>query len=102
MTKEEIEEGYEKNTGRVIIETFKDKDEMVIPGVICKSHGPFSWGKTAEIAVHNAKVLEKCAEIAYYTESISNQRNRISQYILDKHYSRKHGKNAYYGQNNLT
>lgn len=98
LTKQEIDEAYEKNTGKVIVETFKSKDEMAIPGVICSGHGPFTWGKNPDEAVYNAKVLEQCAQMAYYTENISNNSQRISQDLLDKHYLRKHGKNAYYGQ----
>ena len=99
LTKEEIDSAYEKNTGLVILETFKDLDENAVPGVICKSHGPFSWGKDPDEAVYNAKVLESCAKMAYLTESINPKAERLSQYILDKHYYRKHGKDAYYGQN---
>lgn len=98
LTKEEIDIAYEKNTGLVILETFKDIDEDAVPGVICKSHGPFSWGKNPDEAVYNAKVLESCAKMAYLTESINPKAERLSQYILDKHYYRKHGKDAYYGQ----
>lgn len=98
LTKDEIEDEYEKNTGKVIIETFLNIDENEIPGVLCGGHGPFTWGKDADTAVHNAKVLEKCAEMAYYTECISEKKEKISQFLLDKHYQRKHGKNAYYGQ----
>ena len=98
LTKEEIDTAYEKNTGLVILETFKDKDENAVPGVICKSHGPFSWGKDPAEAVYNAKVLETCAKMAFFTESINPKAARLSQYILDKHYYRKHGKDAYYGQ----
>ena len=98
LTKQEIDKAYEKNTGKVIIETFKDKDEMAIPGVICSGHGPFTWGKNPDEAVYNAKVLEQCAQMAYYTEVLSQNKQTISQNLLDKHYLRKHGKNAYYGQ----
>lgn len=98
LTQEEIEIDYEKNTGKVIIETFKNKNYEMIPGVLCGAHGPFSWGKNPMEAVHNAKILEKCAEMAYFTEQISGKRERISQSLLDKHYLRKHGENAYYGQ----
>ena len=101
LTKEEINTAYEKNTGLVILETFKNLDENAVPGVICKSHGPFSWGKDPDEAVYNAKVLESCAKMAYLTESINPKAERLSQYILDKHYYRKHGKDAYYGQKNV-
>lgn len=99
LTKEEIENEYEKNTGKIIIEKFENIDEMAIPGVICSGHGPFAWGKNPSEAVYNAKVLEVCAQMAYYTELISNKKSRIKQDLLDKHYFRKHGSNAYYGQN---
>ena len=98
LTQKEIEEDYEKNTGRVIIESFKDLDENAIPGVLCKYHGPFAWGKDPKQAIHNAKVLEEIAKMAYYTEKINSNVTEIDKYILDKHYQRKHGKNAYYGQ----
>ena len=98
LTKTEIEEAYEKNTGKVIVETFQGKDENAIPGVICSGHGPFTWGKDPDEAVYNAKVLEQCAQMAYYTETISEEKRRVSQNLLDKHYLRKHGKNSYYGQ----
>ena len=98
LTRNEINSDYEKNTAKVIIETFNEKNIEEIPGVLCCNHGPFTWGKNAEEAVYHAKVLEKCAEMAYYTEEISKTTNEISQDLLDKHYLRKHGKNAYYGQ----
>ncbi len=98
LTKQEIDEAYEKNTGKVIIETFKDIDVQAIPAVLCSGHGPFAWGKDAFDAVYHAKVLEKCCEMAYFTEQVSGKQETISQDLLDKHYLRKHGKNAYYGQ----
>ena len=100
LTKYEIENDYEKNTGEVIVETFKDIDENAIPGVLCNGHGPFSWGKDPMNAVYNAKVLEQVAMMAYNTEEINRYVKKISQNLLDKHYSRKHGKSAYYGQIN--
>ena len=100
LTKEEIENEYEKNTGKVVIERFKNIDEEAIPGVLCGGHGPFTWGNTPSEAVYHATVLEEIAKMAYYTEAISGQKQRISQFLLDKHYLRKHGTNAYYGQNN--
>ena len=99
LTKEEIENEYEKNTGKVILERFKSIDEKAIPAVLCGGHGPFTWGKDPMEAVYHARVLEEVAKMAFYTEIISGNKNRISQYLLDKHYMRKHGKNAYYGQN---
>lgn len=98
MTKEEIESAYEKNTGLVIIETFKDLDPMAIPGVLVSNHGPFAWGTDAHNAVHNAVVMEECAKMALHTLQLSPDQPSISQNILDKHYLRKHGANAYYGQ----
>lgn len=101
LTKDEVDNGYEKNTGKVIIERFENIDENALPGVLCREHGPFSWGTSPANAVHNAKVLEEVAKMAYYTEIINNKKSTISQYLLDKHYLRKHGKNAYYGQKNI-
>ena len=98
LTKEEIKKNYEKNTGIVIIETFKNKNYEMIPGVLCCEHGPFSWGKNPMESVSNARILEKCAEMAYFTEQISGKREKISQDLLDKHYLRKHSPKAYYGQ----
>ena len=100
LTKEEIEEAYEKNTGKIIIETFENIDVEAVPAVLCAGHGPFAWGKDSNEAVYHAVVLEKCAEMAYFTEKISENKARISQDLLDKHYLRKHGKDAYYGQKN--
>ncbi|PKM58122.1 MAG: L-ribulose-5-phosphate 4-epimerase [Firmicutes bacterium HGW-Firmicutes-3] len=100
LTKEEIEVDYELNTGQVMIETMtknsKSPDEL--PGMIISNHGPFGWGKDAVEAVHNMKVMEEIAKMAYYTEQINRRIEPISQVLLDKHYLRKHGKNAYYGQ----
>lgn len=98
LTPEEIEEAYEKNTGLVIAETFTGKNPNYVPGVLCTNHGPFSWGKDAEEAVHNAVVLEECAKMAYYTESINPRVQPIPKVLMDKHFLRKHGENAYYGQ----
>lgn len=102
LTKDEVDSGYEKNTGKVIVETFKDKDYVATPGILCGGHGPFSWGKDSMNAVYHAKVLEKCAEMAYFTEQISGKKERIPKYLSDKHYFRKHGENAYYGQSKDT
>ena len=99
LTAEEIEEGYEKNTGLVIVETFKDRNPMYVPAVLCKNHGPFTWGKSAAEAVHNAVVLEEIAKMNFMTELINpNADNRTPQCMQDKHFLRKHGPNAYYGQ----
>lgn len=98
LTKHEIEEAYEKNTGLVIVETFKGNNPKFVPGVLCTNHGPFAWGKDAKEAVHNAVVLEECAKMAYYTECINPRVQQIPQALMDKHFLRKHGENAYYGQ----
>ena len=98
LTENEVINEYEKNTGKVIVETFENLDENAVPGVLCNGHGPFAWGTSPKNAVHNAKVLEQIAEMAYHTEQISGNKKPLEQYILDKHYLRKHGKNAYYGQ----
>lgn len=97
LTQEEIEEGYEKNTGTIIIETFQDKDPMAVPAVLCTNHGPFAWGKDAKDAVHNAVVLEEVAKMALFTEQLNLAAEPAPQRIQDKHYFRKHGANAYYG-----
>lgn len=98
LTKEEIESAYELNTGKVIAETIKEHDPMAIPGIVVKNHGPFAWGKTPKGAVYNAVVLDKVAEMAYHTMTLNPRAMRVPQYLLDKHYFRKHGANAYYGQ----
>lgn len=98
MTDEEIKGEYEKETGKVIIEAFKGIDPMTIPAVLVKSHGPFAWGASAAEAVHNAVVLEEIAFMNYHAMSISPETGAMQQTLLDKHYLRKHGKNAYYGQ----
>lgn len=98
LTPEEINTEYEKNTGLVIIETFQDKDPMASPGVLCTNHGPFSWGKDAHEAVHNAVVMEEVAKMACRTEMLKADVQAAPQVLQDKHYFRKHGANAYYGQ----
>lgn len=100
LTPEEIEEAYEKNTGLVIIETFEERglNPMYIPGVLCKNHGPFTWGKDAGEAVHNAVVLEEVAKMAAKTELINPKAESAPDCMKDKHFFRKHGENAYYGQ----
>lgn len=99
LTKEEIEEAYEKNTGVLIAEHFAGKEYMAMPAVLCKNHGPFTWGKDAHEAVHNAVVLEEVAKMAARTEMIHPEVLPAPQELQDKHYYRKHGKDAYYGQN---
>ncbi len=100
LTKEEIDEAYEKNTGLLIVSEFKalDKEPMAVPAVLCKNHGPFSWGKDAMDAVHNSVVLEEVAKMAFRTELIYPEVAPAPQDLQDKHYFRKHGANAYYGQ----
>ena len=102
LTAEEIEEAYEKNTGLVIIETFETRGikPMYTPAVLCKNHGPFTWGKDAHEAVHNAVVLEEVAKMASRCELINPDVKPAPQELQDKHYYRKHGANAYYGQGN--
>lgn len=99
LTKEEIDEAYEANTGLLIADYFKDKEYMAIPACLCKNHGPFAWGKDAVEAVHNAVVLEEVAKMAARCEQINPQVQPAPQALLDKHYLRKHGAGAYYGQN---
>ncbi|MCD7823980.1 MAG: L-ribulose-5-phosphate 4-epimerase [Oscillospiraceae bacterium] len=98
MTPEEIAGEYEKNTGLVIIETFKDKDPDAIPAVLVHSHGPFTWGKNAVDSVHHAVILEECAKMAIRAYALNPELKPMQQELLDKHYLRKHGANAYYGQ----
>lgn len=98
LTAEEIDTEYEKNTGLVIIETFEGKNPMHIPGVLCTNHGPFTWGTDADNAVHNAVVLEEVAKMACRTELLKPGAAPAPQAIQDKHFLRKHGENAYYGQ----
>lgn len=94
----ETARNYEENTGRVIVEAFKLTDPDAVPGVVVANHGPFAWGKDAAEAVHNAVVLEEVARMAILMKSINPHSEPVPKYILDKHYNRKHGKNAYYGQ----
>lgn len=98
LTQEEIDEGYEKNTGTVIISYFQDRDYEAVPCVLCKNHGPFAWGKDPAEAVHNAVVLEEVAKMATRCERINPHLEPAPQRLLDKHYYRKHGAGAYYGQ----
>lgn len=97
LKKEELAE-YEKNTGKAIIEAFSGIDPASIPAVLVASHGPFAWGKTPVNAVDNAITLEEVAKMAYRTLTLAPDSARLGQHILDKHYFRKHGANAYYGQ----
>lgn len=98
MTPEEIAGEYELNTGKVIVETFEDKNPDQIPAVLVASHGPFTWGNDAHEAVHNSVVLEEIAFMAWHDQMMKPQIKPMQQELLDKHFLRKHGKNAYYGQ----
>ncbi len=98
LTAGETARDYEMNTGRVIVEAFKLLNPAAIPGVVVANHGPFAWGKDAAEAVHNAVVLEEVARMAILMHSINPNAKPVPNYILDKHYYRKHGDNAYYGQ----
>lgn len=98
LTQEEIEENYEKNTGVLIVEHFEERDYKAMPAVLCKNHGPFTWGKDGLAAVHNAVVLEEVAKMASRCEMIEARVQPAPQELQDKHYFRKHGENAYYGQ----
>ena len=98
MTREEIADDYELNTGKVIVRRFRDIDPAAMPGVLVANHGPFAWGKDAHDSVVNAVVLEEVAAMALGTQALSPDQPPISQTLLDKHFLRKHGKNAYYGQ----
>ena len=100
LTQAEIDEDYEKNTGAVIVETFRRRglDPMHLPGVICSSHGPFTWGKDAAQAVYHAVVLEEVAKMAILTREVDPSAAPAPQLVQDKHFLRKHGPAAYYGQ----
>ncbi len=98
MTDEEIAGAYEKETGRVIVETFCDKDAAAIPGVLVRSHGPFAWGSDPINAVHNAVVMEEVAFMDWHAMILNPECGQMQQALLNKHYLRKHGSGAYYGQ----
>ncbi len=100
LTQEEIDRGYEAETGNVIVETFKARglEPLEVPGVLLHGHGPFTWGKTATSAVMNAVVLDEVAKMNLFARELNHFADPLPQRILDKHYLRKHGKDAYYGQ----
>ncbi len=100
LTQEELDEDYEHNTGMTIVETFKERgiDPKAVPAVLCYSHGPFTWGKDADQAVYHSVVLEECAKMGIYTRILNPNAAPAPQRMQDKHYMRKHGPNAYYGQ----
>ena len=102
LTQAEIEADYEGNTGKAIVEAFEQRhlDYEATPAALVSQHGPFSWGKDAAQAVYNAKVLEVVAEEDYHSLQLTRANIELPQYLLDKHYYRKHGQDAYYGQNN--
>ena len=98
MTEQEIFGEYEKETGTVIVETFAERSANDVPGVLVMSHGPFSWGKDPANAVHNAVVMEEVAFMAWHSLMLNPQQREIQPALLNRHYFRKHGANAYYGQ----
>ena len=98
LRRDEVETDYEKNTGLVIVETIGDREPLAMPGALVKSHGVFSWGSDAANAVHNAVVMEYVAKMATEAEAVNPGIHSAPDYLLEKHYQRKHGKNAYYGQ----
>ncbi|MCG5043732.1 L-ribulose-5-phosphate 4-epimerase [Enterobacteriaceae bacterium 155047] len=98
LTEAEVSDEYERNTGKVIIETLGERDPLHTPGIVVYQHGPFSWGKNAHDAVHNAVVMEEVAKMAWISRGINPQLKPIDSYLMNKHYLRKHGPDAYYGQ----
>ena len=98
LTPEETEEAYEANTGKVIIEAFQGKNPIHTPGVLANGHGPFTWGKNGAEAVHNAVVLEELSKMALMARALNPALGELPRHISDKHFLRKHGPNAYYGQ----
>ncbi len=98
MTSEEIAGSYEEETGNVIVETFQGIDPLDVPGVVVHSHGPFSWGSDPDDAVHNAVIMEEVAFMDWHALMLEPERGRMQQELLDRHYHRKHGADAYYGQ----
>jgi L-ribulose-5-phosphate 4-epimerase len=98
LSEKEVNEAYEEYTGTVIVERFKDLDPVATPAVLVRGHAPFCWGASAEDSVKNSLVLERVAEMAYATIQLNPGIKPLPEYILRKHYNRKHGPNAYYGQ----
>ena len=97
LSEKEVNSSYEIETGNVIIETFEKLDPAKMPAVIVNNHGPFTWGKNVDDEVHNSKILEEIAKMAFHTLQL-NPDASIDQFLLDKHFNRKHGRNSYYGQ----
>ena len=100
LTENEVNDAYEKNTGSVIIERFANLDPLTLPAVLVASHAPFTWGKTVDESVKHSLILERVAEMALGTLKLKSKCEPIEEYVLSKHYSRKHGPKAYYGQGN--
>ncbi|MBX4159862.1 MULTISPECIES: L-ribulose-5-phosphate 4-epimerase [Priestia] len=100
LTEKEVNDGYEVETGKVIIETFEKRglDVLAVPGILLQGHGPFTWGKDAKTAVMNSVVLDEVSKMNFFTQKLNGMAEELPQRILDKHYLRKHGQNAYYGQ----
>ncbi|SDD21547.1 L-ribulose 5-phosphate 4-epimerase [Priestia aryabhattai B8W22] len=100
LTEKEVNDGYEAETGKVIIETFEERglDVLAVPGILLQGHGPFTWGKDAKTAVMNSVVLDEVSKMNFFTQKLNGLAEELPQRILDKHYLRKHGQNAYYGQ----
>ncbi|MFF2591844.1 L-ribulose-5-phosphate 4-epimerase [Priestia megaterium] len=100
LTEKEVNDGYEVETGKVIIETFEERglDVLAVPGILLQGHGPFTWGKNAKSAVMNSVVLDEVSKMNFFTQKLNGLAEELPQRILDKHYLRKHGQNAYYGQ----
>lgn len=99
LSKEEVEQGYEVNTGKVIVEKFQGIDPVSMPGVLVAGHAPFTFGKNASESVRNSLILERLAEMAFGTMQINGSIEKLPEYISEKHFQRKHGPNSYYGQN---
>lgn len=98
LTREEVESDYERNTGRAVVDSFRGHDPMTVPAVLAPGHGPFVWGKTPEEAVQNAVALEFTARAAFLALTLNPEASALPEFILNKHYQRKHGPRAYYGQ----
>ena len=100
LNEKEVNDGYEVETGKVIIETFEERglDVLAVPGILLQGHGPFTWGKDAKSAVMNSVVLDEVSKMNFFTQKLNGLAEELPQRILDKHYLRKHGQNAYYGQ----